>query len=75
MNRAVFLDRDGVINEGGQINRPHEVVVFPKAAEAIQRLKADGYSVVVVTNQGGLGEGFDGRVLWRKAPLSRQDLE
>jgi D-glycero-D-manno-heptose 1,7-bisphosphate phosphatase len=75
MQRAVFLDRDGVINEGGQINRPAEVVVYPQAAEAIVRLKAAGFVVVVATNQGGLGEGFDGRVLWRHAPLGRHDLE
>lgn len=75
MRAAVFLDRDGVINEGGQINRPEEVHVFPTAPEAIRRLKAAGYTVVVVTNQGGLGEGFDGRKMWRKAPLDRHDLE
>jgi D-glycero-D-manno-heptose 1,7-bisphosphate phosphatase len=75
MRRAVFLDRDGVINEGGQINKPDEVVVFPTAPEAIQRLKAAGYAVVVVTNQGGLGEDFKGQVLWRRAPLTRYDLE
>jgi len=75
VRKAVFLDRDGVINHGGQINRPHEVHLIPGAAEAIERLKAAGYSVVVVTNQGGLGESFDGRVLWRRPPLSRDDLE
>jgi D-glycero-D-manno-heptose 1,7-bisphosphate phosphatase len=75
MRRAVFLDRDGVINEGGQINRPHEVVVYPDAREAIIRLKDAGFAVVVATNQGGLGEGFDGQVLWRRAPLGRADLE
>lgn len=75
MRKAVFLDRDGVINEGGQINRPNEVVVFPRAAESIVRLKESGFAVVIVTNQGGLGEGFDGQVLWRRAPLNRQDLE
>jgi D-glycero-D-manno-heptose 1,7-bisphosphate phosphatase len=75
MRKAVFLDRDGVINEGGQINKPEEVTVFPRAAEAIKRLKESGYAVVVVTNQGGLGEGYDGRVLWRRAPLNRPDLE
>jgi D-glycero-D-manno-heptose 1,7-bisphosphate phosphatase len=75
MRSAVFLDRDGVINEGGQINRPEEVHVYPKAADAIVQLREAGYAVVVVTNQGGLGEGFDGRVMWRHAPLNRQDLE
>jgi len=75
VRKAVFLDRDGVINHGGQINRPEEVHVYPQAIEAIKRLKAAGYKVVVVTNQGGLGEDFNGRVLWRKAPLNRQHLE
>src|SRR5713226_7550985 len=75
MRKAVFLDRDGVINEGGQINKPEEVTVFPRAADAIKRLKEAGYAIVVVTNQGGLGEGYDGRVLWRRAPLNRHDLE
>lgn len=75
MRNAVFLDRDGVINEGGQINRPHEVVVYPDARDAVLRLKDAGFAVVIATNQGGLGEGFDGRVLWRRAPLGRSDLE
>lgn len=75
MRKAVFLDRDGVINEGGQINRPEEVRIIPRAAEAIRRLKVAGYALVVVTNQGGLGEGFEGQKLWRKAPLNRHDLD
>ena len=75
MRRAVFLDRDGVINHGGQINRPEEVHVYAEATEAIKRLRAAGYTIVVVTNQGGLGEDFNGRVLWRRAPLNRQHLE
>ena len=75
MRKAIFLDRDGVINEGGQINKPEQVTVFPRAAEAIKRLKAADYAIVVVTNQGGLGEGYDGEVIWRRAPLNRQDLE
>jgi len=72
---AVFLDRDGVINEDGQINHATEVHVFPRAAEAIEQLRAAGYAIVVATNQGGLGEGFDGQKVWRKAPINRVDLE
>lgn len=64
-----------MINEGGQINRAGEVHLIAGASEAIQRLKQAGYAVVVVTNQGGLGEGFDGQRVWRKAPLTRADLE
>jgi D-glycero-D-manno-heptose 1,7-bisphosphate phosphatase len=72
---AVFLDRDGVINEGGQINRADQVQLVPRAAQAIERLKTAGYAVVVVTNQGGLGEGFKGERVWKKAALTRADLE
>ena len=71
----MFLDRDGVINEGGSINRADQLRLIPGAAAAIERLKQAGYVVVVVTNQGGLGEGFNGEVLWRHAPLNRQDLD
>ncbi|MBV8083416.1 MAG: HAD-IIIA family hydrolase [Chloroflexi bacterium] len=75
MRAAVFLDRDGVINEGGQINRADEVQLVPRAAEAIEGLKAAGYAIVVVTNQGGLGEGFKGERVWKNAALTRADLE
>ncbi|MHB8620001.1 MAG: D-glycero-alpha-D-manno-heptose-1,7-bisphosphate 7-phosphatase [Chloroflexota bacterium] len=71
----MFLDRDGVIIEGGHVNHPDQVRLIPGAAEAMRVLRAAGFSLVIVTNQGGLGEGFDGRLVWRKAPLNRQSLE
>jgi D-glycero-D-manno-heptose 1,7-bisphosphate phosphatase len=72
---AVFLDRDGVINEGGQINRADQVHLVARAAAAIERLKAAGFAIVVVTNQGGLGEGFRGERVWKNAALTRADLD
>ena len=52
--RAVFLDRDGVINrsDGKPPNTPEELVLLPKVSEAISRLNAAGFLVFVVTNQG-----------------------
>ena len=49
----VFLDRDGVINEGYStyVNHPNELVLLDGAAEAISKLKQAGYIVCVVTNQ------------------------
>lgn len=56
---AVFLDRDGVINEEmGYINHPDRLRVLPGAAEAIRKLNEAGLLVVVVSNQAGLGRGI-----------------
>ena len=55
MNRAVFLDRDGVINrrarEGEYITRWEDVQLLPGVAEAIAMLVREGFCVIVVTNQ------------------------
>ncbi|HWQ10634.1 MAG TPA: HAD family hydrolase [Holophaga sp.] len=61
MKAAVFLDRDGTLNEEvGYLHRPEEVVLVPGAAQAIARLNALGVPVVVVTNQAGIGRGTYG---------------
>jgi len=50
--RAVFLDRDGVINvDSDLIKHPDELVLIPGAAEAICQLNASEFIAVVVTNQ------------------------
>lgn len=56
---AVFLDRDGTLNEDtGYPARREDVRVFPSAFDAVRRLNGAGYLVVVVTNQSGIGRGF-----------------
>ena len=64
--RAVFLDRDGVINrivyhhEIGVIDTPFTVEQFellPGVGEAISSLNAMGFKVVVVSNQPGVAKG------------------
>jgi len=55
---AVFIDRDGTLNEEvGYLCRAGEVVLVPGAAEALARLNARGVPVLVVTNQAGIGRG------------------
>ena len=55
---AVFIDRDGTLNEEvGYLHRAEDVVLVPGAAEALARLNALGIPVVVVTNQSGVGKG------------------
>ena len=56
---AVFLDRDGTINrEVHYLSRPQDVELLPGAAQAIARLNAAGFWVVVVSNQSGLARGY-----------------
>ena len=56
---AVFLDRDGVINEEmGYINHLSRFRLLPQAVPAIRRLNAAGVKVVVVTNQSGAARGY-----------------
>ena len=56
---AVFLDRDGTINEQmGYINHLTRFHLLPGVGEAIRNLNAHGLPVVVVTNQSGLARGY-----------------
>ncbi len=56
---AVFLDRDGTINEQmGYINHISRFVLLAGAAEAIARLNQLHIPVIVVSNQSGLGRGY-----------------
>jgi D-glycero-D-manno-heptose 1,7-bisphosphate phosphatase len=56
---AVFLDRDGVINDQTAfVNKPDDFRLLSGAAEAIRRLNEARIPVVVVTNQGGIAFGY-----------------
>jgi len=64
MNKAVFLDRDGVLNlalvRDGQPYSPanlDELELAPGAPEALRELKALGFKLLVVTNQPEVARG------------------
>jgi D-glycero-D-manno-heptose 1,7-bisphosphate phosphatase len=64
MNRAVFLDRDGVLNapvvRSGKPYPPHtleEFQLYPEAPEACALLRNAGFKLIVVTNQPDIGRG------------------
>ncbi len=59
LHRVVFLDRDGVINRDSPdyITSVAAFEFLPGSCEALGRLAANGFSVVVVTNQSALGRG------------------
>jgi D-glycero-D-manno-heptose 1,7-bisphosphate phosphatase len=57
--RAVFLDRDGTINEDvGYPNRWDQIKIYPWSVDAVRRLNAAGFAVLIVTNQSGVGRGY-----------------
>jgi D-glycero-D-manno-heptose 1,7-bisphosphate phosphatase len=57
--KAVFLDRDGVVNvEKGYVHRVEEFELLPGVPQAIRLLKDAGFLVIVVTNQSGVARGY-----------------
>jgi len=59
MNRAVFIDRDGTINEEvGYLGDLNQLRLIPGAGTAIRRLNNAGLKVVLVTNQSGVARGY-----------------
>ncbi|MCM2676227.1 D-glycero-alpha-D-manno-heptose-1,7-bisphosphate 7-phosphatase [Alkalicoccobacillus plakortidis] len=63
MNQAVFLDRDGVVNEVLTsrvkfVNKPRDFYLLKGVGESIKCLNESGFLVFIVTNQGGIGLGY-----------------
>lgn len=57
--KAVFLDRDGVINrDHAYVHRWEDFEFMPGAIDAMRQLKQAGYALVVVTNQSGIARGY-----------------
>ncbi|HAJ27275.1 MAG TPA: D,D-heptose 1,7-bisphosphate phosphatase [Syntrophus sp. (in: bacteria)] len=56
---AVFLDRDGTINEEvGYLDSLEKLRVLPEAFEAVRLINQAGMKTAVITNQSGIGRGF-----------------
>lgn len=60
MNKAIFLDRDGVLNRelGDYVCRLDDFEVLPDVAKALRVFRERGYLLIVVTNQGGIAKGW-----------------
>ncbi len=58
LNKAIFLDRDGVLNDeiGDYVWKLDKFIVSPGVPESLARLKAAGYYLIVVTNQAGIAK-------------------
>ena len=57
MNKAVFLDRDGVINkEIGYVFRTEDFILTDDIIPSLKKLQAAGFIFVVITNQSGIAK-------------------
>src|SRR5205809_6016975 len=59
LSPAVFIDRDGTIMEDCvYCSDPKNVKIFPGVREALRRLKSNGFKLIIITNQSGIGRGL-----------------
>ena len=57
--KALFLDRDGVINvDHGYVSRPEQIDFIEGIFQLCRQAKALGYLLIVITNQAGIGRGL-----------------
>lgn len=59
MNKAVFLDRDGVINvDHGYVCKPEDFEFLDGIFPILSELAEKSYLLIIVTNQSGIGRGY-----------------
>ena len=61
MNKAIFLDRDGVINRKGSgyyIFREEEFLLNRGVTDSLKYFISKGYLLIIITNQGGIARGI-----------------
>jgi D-glycero-D-manno-heptose 1,7-bisphosphate phosphatase len=61
LNKAVFLDRDGVINRKGSsyyVFREEEFFFNKGVVEALKYFSDEGFKLIIITNQGGISKGI-----------------
>jgi len=81
MNKAVFFDRDGVVNvDTGYVGKIENFVFVEGIMPTMQHAQQQGYMLIIVTNQSGIGRGyyteddFQQLTTWMKAELAQHGV-
>ena len=73
-NAAIFLDRDGTINEEvGYLDSPDKLVIFPSAVEAVRLINKSGFKGMVGSSQAGGARGRFGEDRGEKGHAALRD--
>lgn len=82
MNKALFLDRDGVINvDFGHVHTKENFIFIDGIFELCRLFQDHGYYIFVVTNQAGIGKGYYSKKTfidlnsWMKIKFKEQGVE
>lgn len=75
LNKALFLDRDGVlIEDTGYVREASEVKILPGVIEGLKKARELGYKLIVITNQSGIGRGLVHWTQYEKVTTQLQNL-
>jgi D-glycero-D-manno-heptose 1,7-bisphosphate phosphatase len=60
MNKAIFLDRDGVLNEDkvDYVYKLEDCKIIEGVPESLKKLKENGFLLIIITNQSGIAKGI-----------------
>ena len=59
MNKAAFLDRDGIINvDYGYVHEIEKFEFIPGVLDALKELTKSDFKIIIITDQSGIGRGY-----------------
>ena len=65
--KVAFLDRDGVINiDTGYVYKINDFKYTYKCKEALRNITDNGYKIIIITNQSGIGRGYFSETEYKK---------
>jgi D-glycero-D-manno-heptose 1,7-bisphosphate phosphatase len=80
--RALFLDRDGVINiDHGYVHKIEDFDFIPEIFDICRAAQKQDYKILIVTNQGGIARGyytiadFENLTKWMEQKFLKQDIK